>query len=92
MAEFVFLSGFFLFVCAFNRILCFRVKSFFYDVKYRRFFGFVILSEDLEDLGGLLKSAFIAAFNHLLLYTNSLKSLGNQLCLDQPFVLIIFLN
>ena len=66
MAEFVFLSGFFLFVCAFNRFLCFRVKSFFYDVKYKRFFGFVILSEDLDDLGGLLKSAFGAAFNPLL--------------------------
>ena len=67
MAEFVFLSGFFMFVCAFNRFLCFRVKSFFYDVKYRRFFGFLILGEDLDDLGGLLKSAFIAAFNHLLI-------------------------
>ena len=67
MAEFVFLSGFFLFVCAFNRFLCFRVKSFFYDAKYMRFFGFVILSEDLDDLGGLLKSAFIAALNPLLL-------------------------
>ena len=51
MVEIVFLSGFFLFVCAFNRILCFTVKSFFYDVKYRRFFGFIILCEDLEDLG-----------------------------------------
>ena len=51
MVEIVFLSGFFLFVCAFNRFLCFTVKSFFYDVKYRRFFGFIILCEDLEDLG-----------------------------------------
>ena len=54
-----FLSGFFLFVCTFNRILCFTVKSFFYDAKYRRFFGFHILSEDLDDLGGFLKNAFI---------------------------------
>ena len=61
-----FLSGFFMFVCAFNRFLCFRVKSFFYDAKYRLFFGFVILSEDLDDLGGLLKSEFIAALNPLL--------------------------
>ena len=54
-----FLSGFFLFVCAFNRILCFTVKRFFYDAKYRRFFGFIILGEDLDDLGGFLESAFI---------------------------------
>ena len=59
-----------MFVCAFNRFLCFRVKSFFYDVKYRRFFGFVILSEDLNDLGGLLKNAFNSAL--LLLLKDSL--------------------
>ena len=55
-----------MFVCAFNRFLCFRVKSFFYDVKYRRFFGFLILGEDLDDLGGFLKSAFILSLFLLL--------------------------
>ena len=29
--------------------------GFFYDVKYRRFLGFIILSEDLEDLGGFFE-------------------------------------
>ena len=57
---------FFLFVCAFNRILCFRVKSFFYDAKYRLFFGFVILGEDLNDLSGFLKSEFGRSFFYLL--------------------------
>ena len=66
MAEIVFLSGFFLFVCAFNRFLCFRVKSFLYDVKYRRFFGFIILCEVLDALGGFGSVGFISAFSILL--------------------------